>query len=66
MRRAAISTGILNRLVLSQHIIGGELVQIPQDLQVEEILRGKQRIIHDGRRFEIVQGHAVYLRISLT
>ena len=51
-------------VVRTQHVVGRELVEVPQDLQVEEILWGKQFIVHDGVGLEVVEGHVVEFLVA--
>ena len=51
------------RIVIALHVIRGELVEVPQDLQVKEILRCEQLVVHDGVRFEVVERHIVELLV---
>ena len=51
-------------VVRTQNVVGRELVEVPQDLQVEEILWGKQFIVHDGVGLEVVEGHVVEFLVA--
>ena len=46
-------------IVGSKHIVRGELIEVPQHLQVEEILGCKEFIVHDGGWLQVVEGHVV-------
>ena len=53
-------------IVIPLNVGGAELIEIPKNLQIKEILSRKQSVIHDGRRLQIVHGHVIQLRVALT
>ena len=51
-------------VVRTQHVVGRELIEVPQHLQVKEVLWGKQFVVHDGVRLEVVEGHVVEFLVA--
>ena len=53
-------------IVVALNVVRRELIEVPQDLEVKEILRRKQFVVHDGVRLEVVQGHVVEFLVPCT
>ena len=56
----------MTRVVRPEDVIWRELVKIPKDLEIEEILRRKEVIVHDGCWFEIVECVVVEFLVACT
>ena len=51
-------------VVVTLDVIGRKLVEVPQHLKIQEILRSEQFVVHDRVGFEVVKRHVVEFLVS--